>query len=101
MIVSCISAALECKSSSGNSPLNTMKIFTAQQMRELDRLTVERCGIPYATLMETAGSRVVEAIIENLGSLEGKWISVYCGKGNNGGDGAVIARLLWMKGAPL
>lgn len=68
-------------------------------MRELDRLTVERCGIPYATLMETAGSRVVEAIIEHYGSVKDKACAVYCGKGNNGGDGAVIARLLWMRGA--
>jgi len=40
-----------------------MKILTSQQMREIDRLTEERCGIPYPTLMETAGARVVEAII--------------------------------------
>lgn len=76
-----------------------MKILTAEQMRELDRLTVERCGIPYATLMETAGSRVVEAIIENYGPVSGKGVALFCGKGNNGGDGAVIARLLWMHGA--
>jgi NAD(P)H-hydrate epimerase len=76
-----------------------MKILTAQQMREMDRLTVERRGTPYATLMETAGSRVVEAIIDRFGSVEGKSFAVYCGKGNNGGDGAVIARLLWMRGA--
>ena len=76
-----------------------MKILTAQQMRELDRLTVERCGIPYATLMETAGSRVVEAIIENYGPVAGKTFAVFCGKGNNGGDGAVIARLLFLRGA--
>lgn len=76
-----------------------MKILTAQQMRELDRLTVERCGIPYATLMETAGSRVVEAIIENYGPVAGKYVAIFCGKGNNGGDGAVVARLLWMCGA--
>lgn len=68
-------------------------------MREIDRLTVERCGIPYATLMETAGSRVVEAIIAFIGPVEGKAFNVFCGKGNNGGDGAVIARLLWMRGA--
>ena len=79
--------------------MRAMKIFTAAQMRELDRLTVERCGIPYATLMETAGGRVVEAIIETYGPLEGKFFGVVCGKGNNGGDGAVIARLLWMRGA--
>lgn len=76
-----------------------MKIFTAEQMRELDRLTVERCGIPYATLMETAGSRVVDAIIQHYGSVKHKCCMVYCGKGNNGGDGAVIARLLWMQEA--
>lgn len=76
-----------------------MKILTAQQMRDIDRLTVEKAGIPYATLMETAGSRVVEAILERYGAVTGKTFLVICGKGNNGGDGAVIARLLWMRGA--
>ena len=76
-----------------------MKILTAQQMRDIDRLTVEKAGIPYATLMETAGSRVVEAILEHYGTVAGKTFLVICGKGNNGGDGAVIARLLWMRGA--
>lgn len=77
-----------------------MKILTAEQMRELDRLTVERCGIPYATLMETAGARVIEAIIKQYGEdvIKGETWSVFCGKGNNGGDGAVIARLLWLRG---
>ncbi|MCI0661291.1 MAG: NAD(P)H-hydrate dehydratase [Acidobacteria bacterium] len=73
--------------------------MTAQQMREIDRLSVEIGGIPYPTLMENAGARVVEAIIENYGPVEGKRFVVYCGKGNNGGDGAVIARLLRMKDA--
>ena len=76
-----------------------MKILTAAQMREMDRLTVEQCGIPYAILMETAGAKVVEAIIEEYGSVEGKLFAIFCGKGNNGGDGAVIARLLWIKKA--
>ena len=70
-------------------------------MREIDRLTVERCGIPYPTLMETAGARVVEAIIEHGEPIGKSVFSVFCGKGNNGGDGAVAARLLWMRGAPL
>jgi ADP-dependent NAD(P)H-hydrate dehydratase / NAD(P)H-hydrate epimerase len=78
-----------------------MKILTAHQMREIDRLTVERCGIPYPTLMETAGARVVEAIIEHGEPIIKSVFSVFCGKGNNGGDGAVVARLLWMRGAPL
>ena len=68
-------------------------------MREMDRLTVELCGIPYPTLMETAGSRVVEALIAEYGPVAGKRFWVLCGKGNNGGDGAVIARLLWLRGA--
>src|SRR5262245_18242531 len=78
-----------------------MKISSAQQLREIDRLTVERCGIPYPTLMETAGTRIVEAIIEHGAPITESVVSVFCGKGNNGGDGAVIARLLWMRGAPL
>jgi NAD(P)H-hydrate epimerase len=78
-----------------------MKILTSQQMREVDRLTVERCGIPYSTLMETAGARVVEAIIEHGEPINKSVFSVFCGKGNNGGDGAVAARLLWMRGAPI
>src|SRR6266511_315904 len=78
-----------------------MKILTAQQMREIDRLTVERCGIPYPTLMETAGARVVEAIVSQFGEdvINDEQWAVFCGKGNNGGDGAVVARTLWMKGA--
>ena len=78
-----------------------MKILTAQQMREMDRLTVERVGIPYATLMETAGARVVEAIINHFGEgiIKNEYWTVFCGKGNNGGDGAVIARLLWLREA--
>lgn len=76
-----------------------MKILTAQQMREIDRLTVERAGISYPTLMETAGSRLVEAIISHYGSVAGRFCTIFCGKGNNGGDGAVAARLLWLRGA--
>jgi ADP-dependent NAD(P)H-hydrate dehydratase / NAD(P)H-hydrate epimerase len=78
-----------------------MKILTAHQMREIDQLTVERCGISYPTLMETAGARVVEAIISQFGRdlIKDEQWAVFCGKGNNGGDGAVVARLLWMNGA--
>ncbi len=77
----------------------SMKILIAQQMREIDRMTVERCGIPWPILMETAGSRVVEALIDRVGPVAGRRIGVFCGRGNNGGDGAVIARLLGMRDA--
>lgn len=76
-----------------------MKILIAQQMREIDRMTVERCGIPWPILMETAGGRVVEALIDRVGTVAGRRIGVFCGRGNNGGDGAVIARLLRMRDA--
>src|SRR5262249_14561809 len=50
---------------------------------------------------ETAGARVVEAIINHFGEsvIKDEQWAVFCGKGNNGGDGAVVARLLWMRGA--
>ena len=72
-----------------------MKIVNAQQMRELDRLTVERAGIPWATLMETAAAQVAEAILKRFNH---SVFAVFCGKGNNGGDGAAVARQLWLHG---
>lgn len=75
-----------------------MKIVTSSQMRELDRLTVERTGISWASLMETAGVRIAEAILSHGAC---RTFVVLCGKGNNGGDGAVIARHLWLHGASL
>ncbi|MFL6417696.1 MAG: NAD(P)H-hydrate dehydratase [Bryobacteraceae bacterium] len=73
-----------------------MKILTADQMREVDRLTIER-GIPGLILMENAGSRVVDFLLENLAPLSGHDVAVVCGKGNNGGDGFVVARQLFTR----
>ena len=75
-----------------------MKIITSDQMRELDRLTVDQTGISWGTLMETAGVRVSEAILSHGACTT---FVVLCGQGNNGGDGAVIARHLWLQGASL
>lgn len=76
------------------------KVLTAEQMREVDRLTTERYGIPSIILMENAAHAVARVITEKLGgSVKGKSILVLCGKGNNGGDGAAIARLLHSNGA--
>ena len=71
-----------------------MKIVTADQMRELDRRTIHEAGVPGKTLMERAGTGVVTAMEETFGALKGKPVSIFCGKGNNGGDGFVVARLL-------
>lgn len=74
-----------------------MKIVTAHQMRELDRRTIQEAGVPGKTLMERAGAGVVSAMEETFGDLKGKTVTIFCGKGNNGGDGFVVARLLRQK----
>lgn len=71
-----------------------MKILTAKQMQKIDRLTSERYGIPSLALMEHAGARVVQFLDHRFGPLNQQQISVLCGRGNNGGDGLVAARLL-------
>jgi NAD(P)H-hydrate epimerase len=69
-----------------------MKIVTAAEMREIDRITTERFGVPSLTLMENAGTAVAEFVISQYPSAER--IGLICGKGNNGGDGFVAARKL-------
>jgi NAD(P)H-hydrate epimerase len=75
-----------------------MQILTAAQMREVDRLTTERYGLPSLLLMENAAMQAVEAVEKRYNSVNGKRALVICGKGNNGGDGAAIARQLYAKG---
>ena len=76
------------------------KVLTAEQMREVDRLTTEEYGIPSLLLMESAAQATARVICQRLGgSVEGSSILVLCGKGNNGGDGAALARILWTQGA--
>ena len=71
-----------------------MKVLTAAQMREADRLTTERYGIPSLQLMENAGAAIAEFLREKISGLARRKIVVLCGKGNNGGDGLVVARML-------
>ncbi len=75
-----------------------MKILTAAEMQEVDRLTTERYGVPSLTLMENAGRGVVEFLVRRFAPLEGRKMVILCGRGNNGGDGFVVARLLRDKG---
>jgi NAD(P)H-hydrate epimerase len=69
-----------------------MKIVTAEEMRSIDRTTSERFGVPSLTLMENAGAAVANYILTHYPAAER--IVVFCGKGNNGGDGFVAARQL-------
>ncbi len=76
-----------------------MKVLTAEQMREVDRRTTE-LGIPGIVLMENAGHRVVEFMAERFAPLNDHRIAILCGKGNNGGDGFVVARQLCTRFRP-
>jgi len=74
-------------------------VLTASRMAQVDRTTIHTVQIPGIVLMENAGQSVVREIIALLGSIENKHVAVFCGKGNNGGDGYVIARHLHNVGA--
>ncbi len=76
-----------------------MKILTAAQMAEVDRLTTARYFIPSILLMENAGRSVVDEIEKACPGIENKRIVIFCGRGNNGGDGFVTARYLTLRGA--
>lgn len=76
------------------------KVLSAKQMGEVDRRTTSEAGIPSLELMENAAMSVVSVIChETDDSVQGKRVLVLCGMGNNGGDGAAIARLLKKFGA--
>lgn len=76
-----------------------MKILTVSEMREVDRLTAVHRGISRMNLMENAGGAVARFIAAHFAPIENRRIAVLCGKGNNGGDGFVAARLLREMGA--
>ena len=78
-----------------------MWIVTASQMQSLDRRTIQEAKIPGTILMERAGTGVMTHLLQAWGSPKGKKVVILCGKGNNGGDGLVVARLLQKKGAKL
>lgn len=71
-----------------------MFLVTAKEMRELDRLTIEKYGTPGYVLMERAGEGATEAVLQQFPHVRQSPVLIVAGKGNNGGDGFVIARLL-------
>ena len=75
-----------------------MRVLNSAQMREADRRTIEDIGIPSVVLMENAGRQVVAAIEAVHSDLLERQVAVLCGRGNNGGDGFVVARTLAQRG---
>lgn len=73
-------------------------MLSVSEMQEVDRKAIEDRGIPSLTLMENAGKHVSEVAIEELGGLSKGRVLVFCGTGNNGGDGFVAARYLAKQG---
>jgi hydroxyethylthiazole kinase-like uncharacterized protein yjeF len=78
-----------------------MKVATAEQMQELDRKSIEVYRIPGIVLMENAGRGATEVITSVFPDIQKKKVAIIAGKGNNGGDGFVIARHLLNKGIPV
>src|SRR3954465_10624678 len=75
-----------------------MRVLNTQQMREADRQTIDEVGIPSVVLMENAGRQAVAAMEAAFEDLASSKVGVLCGRGNNGGDGFVVARTLAQRG---
>ena len=75
-----------------------MRVLNTQQMREADRRTIDEIGIPSVVLMENAGRQAVAAMEAAFEDLPTTRVGVMCGRGNNGGDGFVVARTLIQRG---
>ncbi len=75
-----------------------MRVLDATQMREADRFTIDELGIAGVVLMENAGRQVVSAMDARFADLASRRVAILAGRGNNGGDGFVIARTLFLRG---
>ena len=75
-----------------------MRILNGNQMREADRRTIQDIGLASLVLMENAGRQVVAAVESLYPDLADRRVAIVCGKGNNGGDGFVVARTLQQRG---
>ena len=75
-----------------------MYLVTAEEMREMDRRTIESFGVPGRVLMENAGLGATRVMQDYFPDLDSKKVGILAGRGNNGGDGFVIARYLSFRG---
>ena len=75
-----------------------MKFFTREESRSFDNFLMSEYSIPGIILMENAGAGAARILLQNYSK---KTFYIFCGKGNNGGDGFVIARHLWNAGCSI
>ena len=78
-----------------------LPVVTAKTMRAIDKRTIDDLGIPSITMMENAGAAVIRELQKRFTDLSHKKIFIFCGTGNNGGDGFVIARHLFNHKIPV
>ena len=71
------------------------KVVTAKEMKQIDTLATSSHCIEGLKLMENAGTGIVKALQRRFYDFSSKQVLIFCGKGNNGGDGLVVARLLF------
>lgn len=71
-----------------------MYVLSAEQLRQVDRLCAERFGVPSIVLMENAALGVATVIRDQLAGVSDPCVLIFCGPGNNGGDGFALARHL-------
>lgn len=74
-------------------------VMSRDQVRSFDRWAIEQVHIPGAVLMENAGRNAAACLAEQIGSVQSAQVAIFCGPGNNGGDGFVITRHLANRGA--
>ena len=78
-----------------------MKLATTREIRNIDRRAIREFGIPGAVLMENAAAAIASEMDRFFDGLEGVRVGIFCGKGNNGGDGLALARRLRIRGVPV
>ncbi len=71
-----------------------MRLVKASEMQEMDRKTIQELGIPGVVLMENAGRGAAQTFLGHFSPQAGSRVLIICGRGNNGGDGYVVARYL-------
>ena len=76
-----------------------MRAITSKQAKRIDLRATQNLGISTLVMMENAGIRIADFVTEILSKKLNKRIAVFCGKGNNAGDGLVVSRQLVCEGA--